>query len=143
MHDKVAEEETSRNPLDLDPLPVDRPLYSHDSNDDRSKESSTHQTLTDDNRREKDDMNNDHLNDEDDDDNIVDHSLVDARASLLADCPFTFLYLSSEDSTRDDASLCIDHDVSLPDFSPTRQGTTHTAGDVRRKWMQVRPNSTI
>ena len=50
LHDKVAEEEMSRNPLDLDPLPVDQPLCNHDSNDDRSKESSTHPTLSDDSK---------------------------------------------------------------------------------------------
>ena len=35
---------------------------------------------------------------------VVEHSFTDAHASLPADCPFTFLYLSSEDSTRDDPS---------------------------------------
>ena len=38
---------------------------------------------------DKDDVNNDNLNDEDDDDVIVEHSFVDAHASLPADCPFT------------------------------------------------------
>ena len=76
------------------------------SKDDRSKESSTHPTLSHDNRRDKDDINNDNLNDEDDD-VIVEYSLADAHSSLPADCPFTFLYLSSEDSTPDDPS----HDI--------------------------------
>ena len=88
--------------MDLDPLLVDQPLHNHDSNDDRSKDSSTHPTLPDDNRRDKDDIDNDNLNDEDDNDVIVEYSLADAHSSLLAHCPFTFLYLSSEDSTRDD-----------------------------------------
>ena len=145
LHDKVAEEEMSRNPLDLDPSPVDRPLYNHDSKDDRSRESSTHPTLPDDNRRDKDDINNDNLNDEDDDDVIVEYSLADAHSSLPADCPFTFLCLSSGDSTRDDPSHDTDQDASLPDSSSTRQGTTHVSvtadevlrsrGDVRRKWI--------
>ena len=145
LHDSVVEEEMSRNPSDLDPLPVDRPLYNHDSNDDRAKESSTHPTLPDDNRWDKGDMNNDNLNDEDDDDVIVEHSFVDAHASLLADCPFTFLYLSSEDSTRDDPSHDAEEDNSLLDAPPTRQETTNilltadeilrSTGDVRRKWI--------
>ena len=46
LHDKVAEEEMSRNRLDLDPLPVNQPLRNHDSTDDRSKDSSTHPTLS-------------------------------------------------------------------------------------------------
>ena len=145
LHDRVAEEEMTRNPLDLDPLPVDRPLHHHDSTDDRSKDSSTHPTLPDDNRRDKDDINNDNLNDEDDDDVIVEYSLADAHSSLPADCPFTFLYLSSEDSTRDDPSHDTEHDLSLPDAPSTRQGTTHVSvtadevlrstGDTRRKWI--------
>ena len=87
-----------------------------------------------------------HSDNDEDDDVIIEHSFVDAHASLPADCPFTFLYLSSEDSTRDDASLGIDdHDVSSPDSSSTRQGTTHVSviadevlrstGEVRRKWI--------
>ena len=145
LHDKVAEEEMSTNPLDLDPLPVDQPLHNHDSNDDRSKDSSTHPTLPDDNRRDKNDINNDNLNDEDDDDVIVEYSLADAHSSLPADCPFTFLYLSSEDSTRDDPSHDIGPDDSLPDAPSTRQGTSHvpvtadevlrSTGDTRRKWI--------
>ena len=90
LHDKVAEEEMSRNPLDLDPLPVDRPLYHHDSKDDRSKESSTHPTLPGDDRRDKDDIKCDDMNDEDDDDVIVERLFVNVHASLSADCPFTF-----------------------------------------------------
>ena len=145
MQDRMVEEEMTRNPLDLDPLLVDQPLHNHDSGGDRSKENSTHPTLTDDSRREKDDMNNDNLNDEDDDDVIVEYSLADAHSSLPADCPFTFLYLSSEDSTREDPSHHTDQDLSLPDSSSTRQGTTHVSvtadevlrstGDVRRKWI--------
>ena len=54
----------------------DRPLYNHDSGDDRSKESSTHPTLSHDNRRDKDDIDHDNLNDEDDDDVIVEYSLM-------------------------------------------------------------------
>ena len=145
MQDRMVEEEMTRNPLDLDPLPVDRPLHHHDSTDDRSKDSSTHPTLPDDNRRDKDDINNDNLNDEDDDDVIVEYSLADAHSSLPADCPFAFLYLSSEDSTRDDPSHDIEHDDSLPDAPSTRQGTTHVSvtadevlrstGDTRRKWI--------
>ena len=71
----------------------------------------------------------------------MEYSLADAHSSLPADCPFTFLYLSSEDSTRDDPS----HDDSLPDAPSTRQGTTHVSvtadevlrstGDTRRKWI--------
>ena len=61
LHDRVAEEEMSRSPLDLDPLPVDRPLHHHDSTDDRSKDSSTHPTLSHDNRRDKDDIHNDKM----------------------------------------------------------------------------------
>ena len=45
MQDRMVEEEMTRNPLDLDPLPVDRPLHTHDSTDDRSRDSSTHPTL--------------------------------------------------------------------------------------------------
>ena len=55
------------------------------------------------------------------------------------------LYLSSEDSTREDPSHDTDQDLSLPDSSSTRQGTTHVSvtadevlrstGDVRRKWI--------
>ena len=41
LHDKAAKDEMSGNPVNLDPSPVDRSLYNHDSNDDRSKESST------------------------------------------------------------------------------------------------------
>ena len=135
MQDRMVEEEMTRNPLDLDPLPVNRPLHHHDSTDDRSKDSSTYPTLPDDNRRDKDDINNDNLNDEDDDDVIVEYSLADAHSSLPADCPFTFLYLSSEDSTREDPSHDTDQDLSLPDSSSTRQGTTHvsvTADEVLR-----------
>ena len=145
LHDTAVEEEMSRKPLDLDPLPVDRPLYKHDSDNDRSKEISTHPTLSHDNRRGRDDMNNDNLNDEDDDDVTVEYSLADAHSSLLADCLFTFLYLSSEDSTRDDASHDIGPDDSLPDAPSTRQGTSHvpvtagevlrSTGDTRRKWI--------
>ena len=90
-------------------------------------------------------MNNDNLDDEDDDDVSVEHSFADAHASLPADCPFTFLYLYSEDSTRDDPSHDIEQDNSLPDAPPTGQGTTHipvtadevlrSTGDVRRKWI--------
>ena len=40
----------------------------------------------------------------DDDDVIIEHSLADAHACLPANCPFTFLYLSSEDSTSEDPS---------------------------------------
>ena len=145
LHDKVVEEEMTRNPLDLDPLPVDPPLHNHDSQDDKSRDSSTHPTLSHDNRRDKDDINNDNLNDEDDDDVIVECSLAVAHSSLPADCPLTFLYLSSEDSTREDPSHDIDQDASLPDSSSTRQGTTHvsvtadevlrSSGEVRRKWI--------
>ena len=118
LHERVAEEEMSRNPLDLDALPVDQPLHHHDSTEDRSKDSSTHPTLCHDNRRDKDDINNDNLNDEDDD-VIVEYSLADAHSSLPADCPFIFLYLSSEDSTRDDPSHDTEHDDSLPDAPST------------------------
>ena len=104
------------------PLPVNQPLYNHDSKDDRSKESSTHPTLANDNQRDKDDIHNDN---DDDDDVIVEHSLADAHSSLRAGCPFTFLYLSSEDSTREDPSHHTEHDASLTDSSSTRQGTTH------------------
>ena len=107
--------------------------------------SSTHPTLPDDNRRDKDDINNDNLNDEDEDDVIVEYSLADAHSSLPADCPFFFLYLSSEDSTREDPSHDTAHDASLPESSSTRQGTTHvsvtadevlrSSGEVRRKWI--------
>ena len=48
MQDRMVEEEMTRNPLDLDPLLVDRPLHHHDSTDDRSRDSS-HPTLPDDN----------------------------------------------------------------------------------------------
>ena len=82
-------------------------------------------SLSHDNRRDKDDINNDNLDDEDDDDDIVEYSLADAHPSLPADCPFTFLYLSSEDSTREDLSHDADQGLSLPDSSSTRQGTTH------------------
>ena len=112
LHDKVAEAEMSRNPLDLDLLSVDQPLHHHDSNDDWSKDSSTHPTLSHDNRRDKDDINNDNLDDQDDD-VIVEYSLADAHSSLPADCPFTFLYLSSEDSTREDPSHDADQSRSL------------------------------
>ena len=145
MQDRMIEEEMTRNPLDLDPVPVNQPLHTHDSTDDRSRDSSTHPTLPDDNRRDKDDINNDNLNDEDDDDVIVEYSLADAHSSLPADCPFTFLYLSSEDSTCDDPSHDTEHDDSLPDAPSTRQGTTHVSvtadevlrstGDTRRKWI--------
>ena len=48
LHDKVAENEMSSNPLDLDPLPLDtdQPLRDDDDND-RAK-CWTHPTLTDD-----------------------------------------------------------------------------------------------
>ena len=142
MQDRMVEEETTRNPLDLDPLPVDRPLYNHDSGDDRSKENSTHPTLPDDDRRDKDGFNNDNLNDEDDDDVIVEYSLADAHSSLFADCPFSFLYLSSEDSTRDDPSHDTEQDNSLPmllhkagnySHSVAADEVLRSTGDVRRK----------
>ena len=57
----------------------------------------------------------------------MEYSLADAHSSLPADCPFTFLYLSSEDSTREDPSHDADQDLSLPDSSSTRQGTTHVS----------------
>ena len=142
LHGKLAEDEMSTNPLGLDPLPMDseHPLYHNDDDNDRSK-SSTHPTLSDENRQSVHNIHND--SDEDDNDVFVEHSFADAHASLPADCQFTFLYLSSEDSPCDDPSLGIDHDVSLPDSSSTRQGTTHisatayevlrSTGDVRRK----------
>ena len=144
MQDRMVEEEMTGNPLDLDPFPVDRPLYNHDSGEDRSKETSTHPT-PDDDRQDKDDINHDNLKDEDDDNVIVEHSLADAHSSLSADCPFTFLYLSSEDSTREDPSHDADQDLSLRDSSSTRQGATHvsvtavevlrSSGNARRKWI--------
>ena len=43
--------------------------------------------------------------DSDDDDVILEFSLSEVHSSLPAECPFTFLYLSSEDSTKDEQSM--------------------------------------
>ena len=127
LHDKIAEEDMSKNPKDVvDPLPVDRPLYNHDSIDDRSRRALLIQLLL---------MT------------IVEAkttwamTIPNAHASLSADCPFTFLYLSSEDSTRGNPSHDAEQDNSLPDASSTGQGTSHmpviadevlsSIGDVR------------
>ena len=79
---------------------------------------------------------------DDDDDVIVEYSLSEACSSLPADCPFTFLYLSSEDSTRNEPIDEMTQDNALPS---SRQGISHipvtaqqvleTEGEDRLKWI--------
>ena len=99
--------------------------------------------------QERNSRRNDNDDDEDDDDVIIEYSLAEADSILPADCPFpfTFLYLSSEDSTRGDAIDEIIQDSTLPDSTPTRQGTTNVSvtaeqilrsdGLERKKWIDA------
>ena len=144
LHDKNLEDQLRENPLDLDPLPLDstHPTHRHDSDNDRSR-GSTDLSPTDDNQQGRDE-------DDFDDDALVEYSLSDAQSSLPADCPFTFLYLSSEDSSRDEPLDELNDNISLPNTSSTRQGTSHvpvtaeevlrSTGDTRRKWIGTGKN---
>ena len=100
-------------------------------------------------------MNNDSLNDEDDDDVIIEHSFVDAHASLLACCPFTLisypvrtLFVMIHHVTLIKTSLYL-----MPMPLTTRPGASHipvtadevlrSFGDVRRRWIDAgKTNST-
>ena len=97
-----------------EPLPpiikkkFDRPLADHDHSQDEPP------------RTEPIDL------DEDDalvDDAALYSSLIEPDA-LPSDCPFSFLYLSSEDSIMDDNLDDLEHLNSLPD-GPRRQDATH------------------
>ena len=72
------------------------------------------------------------------------YSSFDEPDALPPDCPFTFLYLSSQDSIKDDNLDDLEQLNSLPDGS-RKQGTTHipvtaeqvlqSDGEERFKWM--------
>ena len=78
-----------------------------------------------------------------DDDVILETSFCQPDA-LPPECPFSFLYLSSEDSSRDEALNDLNDLNSLPDPSK-KQGTSHipvtseqvlqSDGEERFKWM--------
>ena len=137
VQDKSTEDRMSKDPLDLDPLPSDslHPTLRNDAHDDKSDDLAKDQ--------EKNDRHEDTTNDDsDDDDVILEFSLSEVHSSLPAECPFTFLYLSSEDSTKDET---VDEDIqdcSLPNAPSTQQGTSHvpfTADD--QGWHPFAPAS--
>ena len=136
VQDKSTEDRMSKDPLDLDPLPSGslHPTLRNDAHDDKSDDLAKDQ--------EKNDRHEDTTNDDsDDDDVILEFSLSEVHSSLPAECPFTFLYLSSEDSTKDDTVDEDVHDSSLPNAPSTRQGTSHipfTADEVLRSTGQER-----
>ena len=85
--------------------------------------------------------------DEDDalvDDTALYSSLIEPDDALPSDCPFSFLYLSAEDSIKDDNLDDLEQLNSLPDGS-RRQGATHipvtaeqalqSDGEEHFKWM--------
>ena len=89
-------------------------------------------------------LNDDILDlDPDDDDVILETSFCKPDA-LPPECPFSFLYLSSEDSSRDEALDDLSELNSLPDVSK-KQGASHipvsseqvlqSDGDERFKWI--------
>ena len=129
----------SKDPLDLDPLPSDSPpqLHDNDAHNDKSDDFAKDQERS----RTYNDRQEEKNDDSDDDDVLLEFSLSEVHSSLPAECPFTFLHLSSEDSTKDDA---VDEDVqdcSLPNAPSTKQGTSHvpfTAEEVLRSNGQER-----
>ena len=136
LRDPYFDDKLSKEPLDLDPLPSDslHPTLRNDAHDDKSDDLAKDQ--------EKNDRHEDTTNDDsDDDDVLLEFSLSEVYSSLPDECPFTFLYLSSKDSTKDDT---VDEDVqdnSLPNAPSTKQGTSHipfTADEVLRSDGQER-----
>ena len=121
LRDPYFDDKLSKDPRDHDPLPSDSPpqLHDNDAHNDKSDDFAKDQ--------ERNDRHEDTKNDDsDDDDVILEFFLSEVHSSLPAECPFTFLYLSSEDSTKDDT---VDEDVqdcSLPTAPSTKQGTSHT-----------------
>ena len=123
LRDPYFDDKLSKDPLDLDPLPSDSPPQLHDNDahndksDDFAKDQERSRTCNDRQEEENDDS--------DDDDVLLEFSLSEVYYSLPDECLFTFLYLSSEDSTKDDT---VDEDVqdcSLPNAPSTKQGTSH------------------
>ena len=116
---RLLEDRMAKNPLDLDPLPSDFPQQplDDDTHNDKSNDFAKDQERND-RREEKSD-------DSDDDDVILEFSLSEVYSSLPAECPFTFLCLSSADSTKPET---VDEDVqdsSLPTAISTKQGASH------------------
>ena len=139
LRDPHFDDKLSKDPLDLDPLPLDSPPQLHDNDahndksDDFSKDQERSRTYNDRQKEENDDS--------DDDDVLLEFSFSEVYSSLPDECPFTFLCLSSEDSTKDET---VDEDVqdsSLPTAPSTKQGTSHipfTADEVLRSNSQER-----
>ena len=83
-------------------------------------------------------------NDNDTDDDVLLETSFCQPDALPPECPFSFLYLSSEDSSRDEALDDLNDLNSLPDVSK-KQGTSHipvtseqvlqSDGEERFKWM--------
>ena len=139
LRDPYFDDKLSKDPLDLDPLPSDSPpqLHDNDAHNDKSDDFAKDQERS----RTYNDRQEEENDDSDDDDVLLEFSLSEVYSSLPDECPFTFLYLSSEDSTKDDA---VDEDVqdcSLPNAPSTKQGTSHvpfTAEEVLRSNGQER-----
>ena len=132
----MASDPTSTHPttdLDADPLP-DHSLHHPTTSD----QTSPHTT----------DRNSDplpHELEDDEDDDVLVELTNHAQGVLPMECPFTFLCLSSEDSSRDSSEVA---DITTTDSIPeefTKQGTTHIpvtatqvlgrSGDERQKWI--------
>ena len=139
LRDPYFDDKLSKDPLDLDPLPSDSPpqLHDNDAHNDKSDDFAKDQERS----RTYNDRQEEKNDDSDDDDVLLEFSLSEVHSSLPAECPFTFLSLSSEDSTKDDT---VDEDVqdcSLPTAPSTKQGTSHipfTADEVLRSNGQER-----
>ena len=133
----MASDPTSTHPttdLDADPLP-DHSLHHPTSSDQTSPHTTDHNS----------DPLPHGLQDDEDDDVLVELT-NHAQEALPMECPFTFLSLSSEDSSRDSNELA---DITTTDSIPEefgKQGTTHipvtatqvlssSSGDERRKWI--------
>ena len=136
LQDKHLEDKLSKDPLDLDPLPSGsiQPTLCNDTHNDESDDLAKDQERSD---RHEDTT----IDDSDDDDVILEFSLSEVYSSLPVDCPFTFLYLSSQDLTRDELIDDTLEDSSLPNAPTTRQGTSRvpfTAEEVLRSNGQER-----
>ena len=131
--------------LDLQPLPskktFNRPLASNDDLDAKPKDLDPKPSVTFD--LDKDDEEHE---DDKDDDVLVELSHIQEE-TLPPDCPFSFLYLSSQDASLEANELdelTLSDSLPLPD-DVRKQGTTHipvtsdqilnSDGEERFKWM--------